>query len=87
MTTINIMEVGTDLQMQQDSKRSFMVFVKTFNDAIYLQDVSFSTVERISIAQKISNFMIRVSGDPEVQAGVCGFWDFEAVVYYFFSTW
>ena len=73
------MEVGTDLQMQQDSKRSFMVFVKTFNDAIYLQDVSFSIVERISIAQKISNSMIRESGDPEVQAGVCGFWDFETV--------
>ena len=73
MTTINIMEVGTDLQMQQDSKRSFMVFVKTFNDAIYLQDVSFSTVERISIAQKIRNFTTRAPGDPEVQAGVCGF--------------
>ena len=52
MTTISIMEDETDLQMQQDSKRSSLVFVKTINAAVYLQDVSYLTMENLKIAPK-----------------------------------
>ena len=57
MTTISIMEDETDLQMQQDSQRNIMVFVRTLNAAIFLQDVSWHLFA-LGLHQKALQVMI-----------------------------